>query len=178
MRRLFQMISAAMLAVGLNVGIVVAQDENYPGESDCAYFTAWPGGSHLSQMHPYHVRSYEGYAASKGWNACVAWARDQMNSAINGLRAVGYSLTTPEVRNGPFGAASCEVFDDRDWSESGSSGQWNVILTCGIDGADTFVVGVSFEQENTATGWYTYWWGTHDADNWFSLGKTFTRWSN
>jgi len=36
-----------------------------------------------------------GYAERRGWDPCTTWATDQRNSAIRGLRELGYTVTEP-----------------------------------------------------------------------------------
>ena len=54
-----------------------------------------PGGSYLGQMHPYHVDFYTAHADALGLDRCEAWATDQKNSAIRGLRELGYTIFGP-----------------------------------------------------------------------------------
>ena len=74
---------------------VLAQAERYPGESTCRDVPAWPNGSYLGQMHPYHSDFHTRYAEKRDWDPCATWAADQRLSAIRGLRALGYTVPTP-----------------------------------------------------------------------------------
>ena len=58
-----------------------------------------PGGD------PFHSDFYRGYAERRGWDPCVTWAQDQRNSAIRGLRELGYTVTEPEGGAPPPGPA-------------------------------------------------------------------------
>ena len=78
-----------------------AQDENYDGEGYCRYAPAWPGGTYLGQMHPFHSKFYRGYAERRGWDPCTTWANDQRDSAVRGLRELGYTVTEPAPRPAP-----------------------------------------------------------------------------
>ena len=86
-----------MLAVGILAGITtsVVFALNYEGEDFCQDSPAWPNGTYLGQMHPYHSDFYRGYAERRGWDPCTTWANDQRNSAIRGLRELGYTVTAP-----------------------------------------------------------------------------------
>ena len=86
---------ACVLAAVGNIGLAVAQDEAYDGEGFCRDTPAWPGGTYLGQMHPYHSDFYRGYAERREWDPCVTWAQDQRASAIRGLRAVGLHVSEP-----------------------------------------------------------------------------------
>ena len=86
---------AVIVAAVAAAGGALAQAENYPGESYCRDVPAWPNGSYLGQMHPYHSEFYTSYAEKRGWDPCVTWAADQRLSAIRGLRALGYTVPTP-----------------------------------------------------------------------------------
>ena len=82
----------AGIVLALSVGIVAAQPEEYQGASFCREVKAWPYGTYLGQMHPYHVEHYVRFA---GEQACTRWAADQQASAVNGLRALGYTVVAP-----------------------------------------------------------------------------------
>ena len=69
--------------------------ENYEGENYCRYAPAWPNGTYLGQMHPFHSDFYTRYAEKRGWDPCTTWAEDQKNSAIRGLQALGYAVYVP-----------------------------------------------------------------------------------
>lgn len=88
----------AVLALGFGAGMVAAQPENYPGETYCQWEPAWPGGTYLGQMHRYHVDHYIQHARNRGWDVCETWAADQRQSAITGLRALGYTVIAPSDR--------------------------------------------------------------------------------
>ena len=91
MRRMLWTLVGIGLLAGLSTGVVLAL--NYEGEDFCEHAKAWPGGTYLGQMHPYHSNFYRGYAERRGWDPCVTWATDQRNSAIRGLRELGYTVT-------------------------------------------------------------------------------------
>ena len=97
MKLLFRSLAVAVIAVGIFLGAVGAVEEEYEGASYCRDYVAWPGGSYLGQMHPYHSDFYTRFAERRGWNPCETWAADQRNSAIRGLSQLGYAfLTLPE----------------------------------------------------------------------------------
>ena len=98
MRLLIRSIAVAIIAVGIFLGAVGAAEEEYEGASYCRDYPAWPNGSYLGQMHPYHSDFYTRFAERRGWNPCETWANDQRNSAVRGLRELGHTfLTPPEV---------------------------------------------------------------------------------
>ncbi len=83
---------ATLGTVGLllaTTGVVVAL--TYDGEATCRDMPAWPGGSYLGQMHPYHVQHYLTHTD----DPCTAWALDQRYSAVRGLRELGYTVFGP-----------------------------------------------------------------------------------
>ena len=88
-------IVVAIAFVAITTGVVLAL--NYEGEDFCQDTPAWPNGTYLGQMHPYHSDFYRGYAERRGWNPCTTWAQDQRNSAIRGLRELGYIVVEPLV---------------------------------------------------------------------------------
>ena len=95
-------------------GSALAQEENYPGESFCRDVPAWPNGSYLGQMHPYHSEFYTRYAENRDWDPCVTWAADQRLSAMRGLAALGYTViapgeTTPVAAPAPADTGNGEV---------------------------------------------------------------------
>ena len=77
-------------------GVAFSVSVNYEGENFCKDTPSWPNGTYLGQMHPFHSDFYRGYAERRGWDACVTWAQDQRNSAIRGLRELGYAVIEPE----------------------------------------------------------------------------------
>ena len=77
-------------------GVAFSVSVNYDGENFCKDTPSWPNGTYLGQMHPFHSDFYRGYAERRGWDACVTWAQDQRNSAIRGLRELGYAVIEPE----------------------------------------------------------------------------------
>ena len=91
---MFAIVGTAVLTA-ITTGLVLAGGLNYDGEWFCAETPAWPGGTYLGQMHPFHSDFYTGYAERRGWDPCETWAADQRNSAINGLRTLGYAVTVP-----------------------------------------------------------------------------------
>ena len=94
MRRVLLTILTIGLLAGIPAGVVYAL--NYEGEDFCQDSPAWPNGTYLGQMHPYHSEFYRGFAERRGWDPCATWATDQRNSAIRGLRELGYTVTAPE----------------------------------------------------------------------------------
>ena len=102
MRRILLALGTASIAVAVTVGVVFAQ--NYEGEDFCQDTPSWPNGTYLGQMHPFHSDFYRGYAERRGWDPCVTWAQDQRNSAIRGIRELGF---TDRARG--WGAASRPV---------------------------------------------------------------------
>ena len=93
MRRIVVPLAAAALLAVVATGVVLAL--NYEGEDFCQDSPAWPNGTYLGQMHPYHSDFYRGYAERRGWDPCTTWATDQRNSAIRGLRELGYAVVPP-----------------------------------------------------------------------------------
>ena len=69
----------------------------YDGEDYCREHPAWPNGTYLGQMHPYHVDFYKRFAEPRGIRACETWAKDQRRSAVRGLRELGYLIYEPEI---------------------------------------------------------------------------------
>lgn len=104
MRRLLGALVGAGIVAALSVGVAAAQ--NYEGEAFCQDTPSWPNGTYLGQMHPYHVDFYRGYAERRGWDTCVTWAQDQRNSAIRGIRELGYTVTEPEEGAPPPGPSA------------------------------------------------------------------------
>ncbi len=104
MRRILLALGSAGIAAALTVGVVFAQ--NYEGEDFCQDTPSWPNGTYLGQMHPYHSDFYRGYAERRGWDPCVTWAQDQRNSAIRGIRELGYTVTEPEGGAPPPGPSA------------------------------------------------------------------------
>ena len=93
MRRMIHAIIGAAVIASITAGVVLAL--NYEGEDFCQHAPAWPGGTYLGQMHPFHSDFYRGYAERRGWDPCTTWAVDQQKSAIRGLRELGYTVTAP-----------------------------------------------------------------------------------
>ena len=93
MKRALLTILIIGLLAGITTSVVFAL--NYDGEDFCQDSPAWPNGTYLGQMHPYHSDFYRGYAERRGWDPCATWAADQRNSAIRGLRELGYTVTAP-----------------------------------------------------------------------------------
>jgi hypothetical protein len=73
----------------------IALADNYDGEQFCRNTLAWPGGSYLGQMHRIHVDNYLGFAAANQLEPCQKWAEDQRESAIRGLRDLGFLVRPP-----------------------------------------------------------------------------------
>ncbi len=114
MRRILWAVTGAVLMAALAAGVVFAL--NYEGEDFCQESPAWPNGTYLGQMHPYHSDFYRGYAERRGWDPCVTWATDQRNSAIRGLRELGYTVTAPD--------APAPVPDDSNLQTTTRAGMW------------------------------------------------------
>ena len=134
------LVAAVLLSLG--VGLVVAQNEAYEGESFCRLAPAWPGGSYLGQMHPYHVDFYTDYAAKRNWDPCQTWAAEQRDSAIRGLRELGYAvyIPTPEPTPAPpTPPAVPSVLFASDLEE------------CTGSGADNFIAAAAGRGELTVT---------------------------
>ena len=93
MRRIIVPLATAALLAVVATGVVLAL--NYEGEAFCQDSPAWPNGTYLGQMHPYHSDFYRGYAERRGWDPCTTWATDQRHSAIRGLRELGYAVVPP-----------------------------------------------------------------------------------
>ena len=51
----------------------------------------------------------------RGWDPCTTWATDQRNSAIRGLRELGYTVTAPEApaETQPITSRTWTAFDGR-----------------------------------------------------------------
>ena len=89
-------VAAAAVALALLVVFAgAAWALNYDGEEFCQEHPAWPGGTYLGHMHPFHVEFYKRHAQSLGIDPCPTWAADQRNSAIKGLRELGYTVSPP-----------------------------------------------------------------------------------
>ena len=94
-------IAAAALGLALSavtaVGVLATADIRYEGDRVCDAHKAWPDGTSLSDMHPYHFNFYTGLSAFAGDTdaACAKWASDQRASAIRGLRELGYVVQAP-----------------------------------------------------------------------------------
>ena len=87
-------IALIVLALALASSSVAFAD-NYDGEQFCRDHPAWPGGSYLGQMHQIHVDNYLGFAAANQLDPCQKWAEDQRESAIRGLRDLGFLVRKP-----------------------------------------------------------------------------------
>ncbi len=73
----------------------IALADNYDGEQFCRDNPAWPEGSYLGQMHRIHVDNYLGFAAANQLEPCQKWADDQRESAVRGLRELGFMVREP-----------------------------------------------------------------------------------
>ena len=104
MRRFLRALAGGSLIAALTAGVALAL--NYEGEDFCQDTPSWPNGTYLGQMHPYHSDFYRGYAERRGWDPCVTWAQDQRNSAVRGIRELGYTVTEPEGGAPPPGPAA------------------------------------------------------------------------
>ncbi|MCY3912176.1 MAG: ankyrin repeat domain-containing protein [Chloroflexi bacterium] len=104
MRRILVALGIAGIVAAITAGVVFAQ--NYEGEDFCQDTPSWPNGTYLGQMHPYHSDFYRGFAERRGWDPCVTWAQDQRNSAIRGIRELGYTVTEPEGGATPPGPSA------------------------------------------------------------------------
>ena len=100
MRVVIRSVAVATIAVAIFLGGVSAVEEEYEGAAYCRDFPAWPNGTYLGQMHPYHSSFYTGFAQRRGWDPCETWATDQRNSAARGLRELGHTLLTPDEVQG------------------------------------------------------------------------------
>ena len=131
MRRVIMVLAGAAVVIATTVTVVFAL--NYEGEDFCQDSPAWPNGTYLGQMHPYHADFYRGFAERRGWDPCVTWATDQRNSAIRGLRELGYTVTAPLEGVPPVSPTAtswrgltvaaedrCATYDSDDYSYSGS----------------------------------------------------------
>ena len=86
-------LAAVLVLLVTSAGAVSAL--NYDGEDFCREHPAWPSGTYLGHMHPFHVDFYKKHAQSLGIDPCSTWAADQRNSAIKGLRELGYTVSPP-----------------------------------------------------------------------------------
>ena len=83
------------------VPIQAEAEVRYEGDRVCADHPAWPNGTTLSDMHPYHFEFYTGLSVFEGdvQAACERWANDQLASALQGvilfMRQVGYTVIPP-----------------------------------------------------------------------------------
>ena len=93
MQRLLGAVTGAVLIAAIATGVVFAL--NYEGEDFCQDSPAWPNGTYLGQMHPYHSDFYRAYAELRGWDPCTTWADDQRTSAVRGLSELGYRVSEP-----------------------------------------------------------------------------------
>ena len=82
MRRLPWTLAGVGLVMTLSVAVVLAL--NYEGEDLCEHAKAWPGGTYLGQMHPYHSDFYRG------------------------LRELGYTATAPGAASAPAPASKSD----------------------------------------------------------------------
>jgi len=142
MRRFLGALVCAGIVAAISAGVAAAQ--NYEGEDFCQDTPSWPNGTYLGQMHPYHVDFYRGYAERRGWDTCVTWAQDQRNSAIRGIRELGYTVTEPEggaPPPGPSAASSALPPFDLDLFSAVGGGH------AGSAGV-AFSVSVNYEGEN------------------------------
>ena len=93
-------IAAAFIAIAFLVAFTgVASGFHFDGEEYCADHQAWPNGSWLGQFHPWHQQHYINVFGREA--ACPNWASDQRNSAIAGLRELGYTVTAPATVTTP-----------------------------------------------------------------------------
>ena len=91
-----RLLATAFIVVALALASSsVAFADNYDGEQFCRNIQAWPGGSYLGQMHQIHVDNYLGFAAANQLEPCQKWAEDQRESAIQGLRELGFMVREP-----------------------------------------------------------------------------------
>lgn len=95
-RQFGRLLATAFIVVALALASSsVAFADNYEGEQFCRDNPAWPGGSYLGQMHRFHVDNYLGFAAANELDPCQKWADDQRDSAIRGLRDLGFMVRDP-----------------------------------------------------------------------------------
>ena len=120
MRRALLTLLAVGTLAAITTGVVFAL--NYDGEDFCQDTPAWPNGTYLGQMHPYHSEFYRGYAERRGWDPCTTWAADQRNSAIRGLRELGYTVIAPTTWRRLVVTAEdrCAPYDSDDYAYSPS----------------------------------------------------------
>ena len=98
--RLRWMIAAVIVMLLLSSGAVIAATTfHFDGEEYCAEHQAWPNGSWLGQFHPWHQQHYKNVFGEEA--ACPNWAIDQRNSAIAGLRALGFTVSEPRDASQP-----------------------------------------------------------------------------
>ncbi len=62
-------------------------------QTDCSDHRAWPGGPHLSEKNDFIVNIFFGTWHDR---ACEKWVEEHKNSAIVGLRKLGYTITAPK----------------------------------------------------------------------------------
>lgn len=102
-RKLSRLRWSIAVAVGiflLSSGAVLATTNfHFDGEEYCSAHPAWPNGSWLGQFHPWHQQHYKNVFGEEA--ACPNWASDQRNSAINGLRDLGFTVSEPRDTSQP-----------------------------------------------------------------------------
>lgn len=147
MRRLLWTLIGVVLTAALTTSVVLAL--NYEGEDFCEHAKAWPGGTYLGQMHPYHSEFYRGYAERRGWDPCTTWAEDQRNSAIRGLRELGYTVLAPAVSQAPAAAPeSTPAPDPGDWTYFGPECPTGYTNCASFASDDPFISLDSYDDTN------------------------------
>lgn len=87
--------AVVLILVAMFARTVSGTEFNFEGEEYCTERKAWPDGSWLGQFHPWHQQHYINVFGREA--ACAAWAKDQRNSAIVGLRKLGYRVDPPKT---------------------------------------------------------------------------------
>ena len=89
----FRRRTALALVVGL-MALMLAGGPAIGQTETCQDHRAWPSGPHLSEKIPSIVSLF---FAVHGEGACEQWAEEHRQSAVKGLRALGYSVEQPFV---------------------------------------------------------------------------------
>lgn len=91
-------VGVVVIVLAIFVVSVSGTTFNFEGEDYCAEHRAWSNGPWLGQFHPWHQQHYINVFGREG--ACPNWANDQRNSAVNGLRDLGYFVREPGAGTG------------------------------------------------------------------------------
>ena len=94
---------AGLLALALGLLAPGALADESTASADvplCRHHVAWPDGLYLGQLHPALVDAYvaQHRQVDGGEDPCSIWANAHRASAIQGLRAMGYTVLEPEPR--------------------------------------------------------------------------------